>query len=353
MTQRLIFADVDAPGISRRRVRARWAYFGPEGERITDRDEIERLNGIALPPAYTDAWFSPDAQAHILATGVDDKGRKQYRYHPAFVAGRDAIKFERCADFGRALPRIRQRVEADLAERGLTEERAIASVIRLLDSGRIRVGNECYARSNRSFGATTLLHRHVRLNGQRLTLRFRAKSGKLSTFDVTDRGLVRFVKRVQDLPGQHLFQYIGEGGQTWPINSTDVNRYIRETMKADFSAKDFRTWAASVLAFQSLLSRTTDMKLADLLSFVADHLGNTPAIARKAYVHPSLIELARTPSTDLRALKLPRCTKWLSREERGLIAYLDKSACNTNLPDGPALSSGHERLKTAHRSSAG
>jgi len=337
MPQPLIFADLEAPGIGRRRIRGRWAYFGPDGERITDRDEIDRLNRIGLPPAYSNAWFSSDPNAHILATGVDNRGRKQYRYHPAFVAGRDAMKFERCAEFGRALPRIRQRVEQDLAARGLTEQRAVASVVRLLDSGRIRIGNECYARSNGSFGATTLLQRHAEVHGQRLMLRFRAKSGKLCTLNVTDRGLARFVKRVQDLPGQHLFQYIGDDGEVWPINSSDVNQYIREAMNADFSAKDFRTWAASVLAFEWLLGRTEGMKLADLLSFVAEHLGNTPAIARKAYIHPALIEMAVAVPTDMSALGLPRRTRWLSREERGLIAYLDKLSPAENLSAQPAL----------------
>jgi len=343
MPQTLVFADLDAPGISRRRIRGHWAYFNPNGDRITGRDEIDRLNRIALPPAYGGVWFSPDPNAHILATGVDDRGRKQYRYHPDFVAGRDAMKFERCADFGRALPRLRQRVEADLATRGLTERRAVASVVRLLDSGRIRIGNECYAQSNSSFGATTLLRKHARINGQRLMLRFRAKSGKLCTLNVTDRGLVRFVKRVQDLPGQHLFQYIGEDGEVWPINSSDVNHYIHETMAAEFSAKDFRTWAASALAFEWLLGRREGMKLTDLLAFVADHLGNTPAIARKAYIHPALIEMAGAPLTGKAALPLPRRTKWLSREERGLIAYLDKLPAVENLSSRPALPDGNGR----------
>lgn len=346
MAQTLIFADLDTPGIIRRRLRGHWAYFDPNGDRITDRDEIDRLNKIALPPAYSDTWFSPNPNAHVLATGVDDRGRKQYRYHPAFVAGRDALKFERCAEFGRALPRIRQRVEADLAARALTEQRAIASVVRLLDSGRIRVGNECYARSNRSFGATTLLQRHAQVNGQRLTLRFRAKSGKICTLNVTDRGLARFVKRVQDLPGQHLFQYIGEDGEVWPVNSSDVNQYIRQTMDADFSAKDFRTWAASVLAFEWLLARTDGMKLTDLLSFVATHLGNTPAIARKAYIHPALVEMAGTKPADMPAFSLPRRTRWLSREERGLIAYLDNMPPAENLSARPALPDDNDR----HRS---
>jgi len=323
---RILFADLDMSGISRRLIRRRWAYFDPEGQRITDRAEIDRLNGIGLPPAYRDAWFSPKPDAHILAMGIDDKGRRQYRYHPDFIANRDSRKFERCVQFGQALPRIRKQVEADLATRSLSRQRALASIVRLLDSGRIRVGNECYARSNKSFGATTLLQRHASLSGNRLTLRFRAKSGKLCTFSVTDRGLVRFVRRMQDLPGQHLFQYIGEDGAIWPISSSDVNHYIKETMKADFSAKDFRTWTASVLAFEWLRERTVGTALGEMLAFVAQHLGNTPAIARKSYIHPMLIEMAKgTPAAAL-ANPLPRRTRWLSREERGLIALLDGAA---------------------------
>ena len=321
---RIIFADLDSPGISRRRVRGRWAYIDAEGQRITDRDELDRLQRIGLPPAYADAWFSPRPDAHILAVGVDDRGRRQYRYHPDYIADRDGRKFERCAEFGLALPRIRKRVETDLATRGLSEQRALACVVRLLDSGRIRIGNEHYARSNRSFGATTLLQRHATLRGDRLTLQFRAKSGKLCTFCVTDRGLARFIKRMQDLPGQHLFQYVGEDGAAWPISSSDVNRYIRETTDADFSAKDFRTWTASALAFEWLHGRTAGMTCTDLFSFVAEHLGNTPAIARKSYIHPALVDMAKAKDWAKATLSLPRRTRWLSRYERGLLAFLER-----------------------------
>jgi len=337
MASRIIFADLDSPGISRGLIRSRWAYFDPEGHRITDRDEIDRLQGIGLPPAYRDAWFSPEPNAHILAVGVDDRGRRQYRYHPDFIASRDSRKFERCADFGRALPHIRKQVETDLAIPGLSRQRALASIVRLLDSGRIRIGNECYARSNRSFGATTLLQRHASVSGNRLTLRFRAKSGKLCTFSVTDRGLVRFVKRMQDLPGQHLFQYVAEDGAIWPINSSDVNHYIKETMKADFSAKDFRTWTASVLAFEWLLQRADGMTLGQMLAFVATHLGNTPAIARKSYIHPMLIEMAKDAPANPLAIILPRRTHWLSREERGLIALLDSQERLTSRQAGDPM----------------
>lgn len=318
------YADIESPAITRRKLRGRWVYFDAKGDRIEDRDEIDRLNGIGLPPAYDDAWFSNDPEAHILATGIDARGRKQYWYHPDFTARRNARKFGSCAAFGRNLPKIRERVERDLAKRKLTEERAIASIVRLLDSGKIRVGNDAYAKENGSFGATTLRRRHAKLDGNRLCLRFKAKSGKDCTLNVTDRGLIRFVKQVQDLPGQRLFQYLDEDGEFHPIRSSDVNAYIHETMGEEYTAKDFRTWAASVLAFEWLLEAEPGAKLKGMLAHVAEHLGNTPAIARKSYVHPALVELARTGKGRKLPARLPRATRWLSAGERGFLAYLER-----------------------------
>jgi len=326
--RRIVFVDEQSAGIGRRLVRGHWAYFDAEGKRIVDREEIDRLNHIGLPPAYEAAWFSPDPDAHILATGIDARGRKQYRYHPDFIAGRDAGKFGRCAAFGRALPRLRERVARDLAKRSLSRDRALASVVRLLDTGRIRVGNEAYVRANGSFGATTLRMRHAKLDHGKLLLRFKAKSGKLCTLKVSDRGLVRFVKQMQDLPGQHLFQYIDDDGAIGTIGSSDVNAYIRETMgdqgeSGDFTAKHFRTWRASALAFEWLATHE-HARLQPMLDFVASELCNTPAIVRKSYVHPDLISLAKAEGTAIDAqLRLPRQTKWLSRYERGLLAFLE------------------------------
>jgi DNA topoisomerase I len=325
--QNLVFADEEVPGIRRRWLRGHWAYFNADGARIVDRNEIDRLNHIGLPPAYEQAWFSPDPNAHIQATGIDARGRKQYRYHPDFTAERNASKFARCAAFGKALPLIRARVERDLAKRSLSRERALASVVRLLDTGRIRVGNEAYARANGSFGATTLRMRHAKLDHDKLTLRFKAKSGKLCTLKVTDRGLVRFVKQIQDLPGQHLFQCVGPDGEIDTVGSADVNAYIRETMRSiegeGFTAKHFRTWRASALAYE-WLSTQDHPRLRPMLDFVANELCNTPAIVRKSYVHPVLIDLAKAESTHDR-LPLPRRTKWLSRFERGLITFLERT----------------------------
>lgn len=320
---RLIYIDDHSEGISRRLLRGHWAYFDATGKRITDRDEIDRLNHIGLPPAYRDAWFAPHNNAHLLATVIDARGRKQYRYHPDFKASQDASKFGRCSEFGLALPLVRARVERDLADRSLSRERAIASVVRLLDSGRIRVGNEAYAKANKSFGATTLRRRHARIDRGQLVLKFLAKSGKLCTLRVTDRSLIRFVKQMQDLPGQHLFKFVQDDGSTCAIGSSDVNSYIRETTGADFTAKHFRTWRASALAFEWLATQKS-WTLGAMLDSVAQELGNTPAIVRKSYVHPALLELARNPREGAAALHaLPRRTRYLSRFERGLISFLE------------------------------
>nr|WP_086491742.1 DNA topoisomerase IB [Novosphingobium panipatense] len=326
---RLVFAEGTEPGITRKPIRRngegpiRWAYFDPDGARIKDREEIDRLNRIALPPAYVDCWFSPEPEAHLLATGFDARGRKQYRYHPDWRADRDARKFDRCADFGRALPELRRRVAEDLVLSRLCRERAIASVVALLDSAAMRIGNERYAEQNRSFGATTLRGRHATLKGRTLKLRFRAKHGKLREILSSDRALVACVRKMQDLPGQHLFQYMDEEGCACPVGSQDVNDYLHETMGEDFSAKDFRTFAASTLAFARIWGQP-DISLKAMLADVAEHLGNTPAIARKSYVHPALIACVRgtEPVPDLPE-NLPRRTRWLAREERGLIAFLD------------------------------
>lgn len=321
------YADVDTPSITRRKYRGCWIYIDAGGDRIEDAAEIERLDAVGLPPAYTHAWFAADRDAHIQATGIDARGRKQYVYHPDYVAQRDACKFDACAGFGLLLPRIRMRVEKDLAGRNLSRERAIASIVKLLDSGRIRVGNESYARSNRSFGATTLRQRHARLEGNHLALRFRAKSGRPCTLNVTDRGLIRFVRQVQDLPGQHLFQYRGEDGAFHPVSSTDVNAYIHETMGAAYTAKDFRTWTASVLAFEWLTQSDETGKLRGMLAYVAEHLGNTPAVARKSYIHPALIDLILSGERHKFAARLPRRTRWLTACERGLIELLKGQDC--------------------------
>ncbi len=324
MEPRIIYGDISTPGISRKKVRNGWGYWDSAGQRIVDRDEIDRLNRIGLPPAYRDAWFNPNPDGHILAVGWDEKGRKQYRYHPHFRDKQDATKYDGCPSFGRRLPKLRARVAADLRRTALSKDRAVAAVVRLLDIGQLRVGNEGYAKANKSFGATTLRKRHAEVRGSTVKLQFRAKSGKLRQLTITDRSLSRFVKRVHDLSGQHLFGWIDSAGEAHPVSSSDVNDYIRTAMGADFTAKHFRTWGASVLAFEALATADTDIGLKTMLEPVTAALGNTPAIARKSYVHPLLIQIVKDgDQSAVRARPLPRPAAYLSRAERGLIALLE------------------------------
>ena len=324
---RIVYCDDSQPGITRRKVRHGWGYWDSTGARVTDRDEIDRLNAIGLPPAYRDAWFCPKPNGHIQAVGWDERGRKQYRYHLDFRAAREAEKYDRCAAFGHALPRLRAQVAADLEKRALSRKRAVAAVVRLLDEGHVRIGNEGYAKANKSFGATTLRNRHAKLGTTRLRLQYRAKSGKTRVLTITDRSLIRFVRRCQDLPGQHLFRYLDAEGEAHPVTSSDVNDYIRNATGADFTAKHFRTWGASAIAFEALATADHPIGLKAMLEPVTEALGNTPAIARKSYVHPALIALAKDKAAQAEfhaALRLPRTIRHLSRYERGLIAFLER-----------------------------
>jgi DNA topoisomerase-1 len=330
----IVYSDDSEPGITRKQVRhGGWGYWDPQGKRITDRDEIDRLNKIGLPPAYRDAWFNPKPNGHIQAVGWDEKGRKQYRYHADFREAQEAEKYAGCSLFGKLLPKLRKRVEADLRKTGLSKEKAVAAVVRLLDTGHIRVGNEAYAQENKSFGATTLRKRHADLRGSTLKLQFRAKSGKMRSLVITDRSLTRFVKRCQDLPGQHLFGWLDSAGEAHPVTSSDVNEYIKTAMGHDFTAKHFRTWGASVIAFEAIVSADKDIGLKALLEPVTEALGNTPSIARKSYVHPLLIELVKGgDQAALRATPLPRTAQYLSRAERGLIALLEGTTVKERAP---------------------
>lgn len=322
---KLIYVDDELPGITRKRAGKGWAYYDVHGKLIRDPAERKRLNAIALPPAYTDAWFCPAPNGHILATGTDAKGRKQYRYHPDFRTAREGEKFDGCLVFGNLLPLVRKRVEEDLSGRTLTREHAIASVVRLLDLGAMRIGNEGYAKANRSYGATTLRQRHAEVTGRTLRLRYKGKSGKLREVSLTDGALARVVRMMQDLPGQHVFQYIDDEGDLHAVGSQDVNQYLCETMGEHFTAKNFRTWHASVLGFQMLAEATERLPLKAMLDVVAEHLGNTPAVTRKSYVHPAVIDLVERQEEWRATLRLPRATQWLTREERGLIELLEQA----------------------------
>jgi DNA topoisomerase-1 len=315
------------PGITRKRMGRYWGYFDADGTRITDRDEIDRLNAIGLPPAYSDAWFCADPNGHLQATGVDARGRKQYRYHPAYREKRDAAKYEGLLEFGKALPKLRRRVEQDLERRKLTRETVLAAVVRLLDTQHIRIGNEEYARENKSFGATTLRSRHLRRKGAALMMRFTGKHGIVHEVKVTDTNLKRICKRCQELPGQMLFQYVNGDGEPQPVTSSDVNDYIRQASGGEFTAKHFRTWSASVIAFDQMLKKAEHARISvkTVVEPVAEALGNTVAISRKSYVHPRLIDAIKDDSRDpLGGMERPRPRPRLSSAEVGLLAFLAK-----------------------------
>ena len=317
------YSDASEPGITRRKRGDKWQFFRPDGTRITEVEEIARLNKLAVPPAYERVWYSPDPDGHLQAIGYDAKGRKQYRYHADFREEREGHKYDRCIDFGIALPLIRAKVEADMATPGLGRDKVLAAIVRLLDQGHVRVGNEGYARENKSFGATTLRNRHGAVRGSTVKLDYRGKSGKQQQVSINDRSLAKIVKRCQDLPGQALFQYIGDDGEPHRIGSGDVNAYIHDAMGDEFSAKHFRTWGASAIAFETIVRTRSPLSLKAVLEPVAAALGNTPAISRKSYVHPKLIELVTSGDAfELAGAKLPRETKWLSGVERGLIGLL-------------------------------
>ena len=322
----LIYVDDSLPGITRKGAGKGFAYYDVDGALIRDRRERDRLNGIALPPAYRDEWYCPAHNGHILATGYDDAGRKQYRYHPDFRRMREGEKFDRCEAFGQMLPLIRARVDDDLSQRNLTETRALACVVRLLDLSAIRVGNEQYAQSNQSYGATTLRREHAEVQTRSLRLQFSGKGGKERNIRLDDPRLARAVRRMTDLPrtdaDDNLFRYLDDDGKAHPVTSSRVNEYIGEAMGGDFTAKHFRTWHASVQAFQTLADTKVAISTGDLLQTVADHLGNTPAVARQSYIHPAVIEAIAQQDDWRRMLRLPRATRWLSRHERGLLEML-------------------------------
>jgi len=313
------------PGITRKRKGPYWAYFDADGNRVTNRDEIDRLNAIGLPPAYEDAWFCADPDGHLQATGVDARGRKQYRYHPDYRAKRESAKYEGLLEFGKTLPKLRGRVERDLKRHALSREAVLAAVVRLLDTQHIRIGNEEYARENKSFGATTLRRRHLKRTGHGLMMRFTGKHGIVHEVKITDSNLKRICKRCQELPGQMLFQYVNGDGEPKPITSGDVNDYIRDATGGDFTAKHFRTWSASVIACDQLLKKADDARITvkTVVEPVAEALGNTPAISRKSYVHPKLLEAVKeAPRDPLDGLQRPLSRKRLTSAEVALLDFL-------------------------------
>ena len=293
----LRYVSDEMAGIRRKKSGAAFTYVGPNGETVKDDKTLARIKSLAIPPAWTDVWVCPRADGHLQATGRDARGRKQYRYHPKWREVRDAVKYDKMLDFAAALPKIRRRVEKDLSRPGLPREKVLAAVVRLLEHTRIRVGNEEYKAQNKSFGLTTLQDRHVDVNGSTIRFHFKGKSGKSHAVELSDRRLAKIVGACRDIPGQDLFQYVDEDGVRHDVTSGDVNDYIREIAGEEFSAKDFRTWAGTVMAFSFLreCEPCADEKegkhvLVRCVETVAAELGNTVAVCRKCYVHPAVLE---------------------------------------------------------------
>ncbi|WP_414922533.1 DNA topoisomerase IB [Pseudomonas sp. IT-P294] len=329
----LHYVDDTQPGITRKLLRGKFCYFDPAGQRIKAPDEIKRINALAVPPAYTNVWICADPRGHLQATGRDARGRKQYRYHPRWREVRDADKYSRLRDFGQALPKLRKRLEALLDAPGFSRDKVMATVITLLDATLIRVGNTQYARENRSYGLTTLRSRHVEVNGSAILFQFRGKSGVEHQITVKDRRLARIIKRCLEIPGQDLFQYLDEQGERHTVSSSDVNAYLQILTGADFTAKDYRTWAGSALALSVLRELQwepeSDAKrhVVAMVKDVAKQLGNTPAVCRKCYIHPAVLEGFMLGA--LAELPRPRTRKGLRAEEVGLAKFLDKMIAAT------------------------
>jgi DNA topoisomerase I len=324
----------DAPGIRRKRAGKGFAYLLPGGARLANPHVLRRLKALAVPPAWTDVWMCPSADGHIQATGRDAKGRKQYRYHSAFREMRESVKFEHLFAFAEALPTIRAKVAAHMAQRGLAREKVLATVVHLLETTLIRVGNDDYARQNKSYGLTTLKNRHVAIEGSEIRFRFTGKSGKQWSLKLRDRRVAKIIRACQELPGQDLLQYFDEGGNVRAVTSSDVNAYLREITGEDVTAKNFRTWAGTVLAalalreleiFESLAEARRNLKTA--IAQVSLRLGNTPTVCRKCYIHPEVLsaylegKLVLEIESEVERELIDQLTR-LQPEEAALLAML-------------------------------
>jgi DNA topoisomerase I len=332
----LRYVSDSSPGITRRRTSDGFVYLDRAGEPITDERDVQRIRKLAIPPAWTDVWICPFANGHLQATGRDAKGRKQYRYHPRWRAVRDETKYARMIAFAEALPGIRRQVNEDLGLRGLARRKVLAAVVRLLETTFIRVGNEEYARENGSFGLTTMRDRHVAIEGSTVRFSFKGKAGKRHTVDISDRRLATIVGRCRDLPGYELFQYIDEGGEQQVVDSADVNDYLREVTGQDFTAKDFRTWAGTLLAalaleeFETFDSQAQCKKnIVRAIEDVAKQLGNTPSICRKCYIHPAVLDgyvdgLTLQTFKERTAQAIAQRLDGLTPEEGAVLAFLQE-----------------------------
>lgn len=324
----LRYVDDSMPGISRRKLRGKFCYFDSQGQRIRDKQEVARIDALAVPPAYTDVWICPFPNGYLQATGRDARGRKQYRYHARWREIRDADKYASLLAFGKALPALREALRQHLSLREHRREKVLATVIMLLDNTLIRVGNARYARENRSYGLTTLRNRHVEVQGSTIRFHFRGKSGIEHEVQVSDRRLARIIQRCLELPGQHLFQYLDEDGERRAVTSTDINDYLRELTGADFTAKHYRTWAGSALALTLLRElewqpeSAAKKHVVAMVKQVAEQLRNTPAVCRKCYIHPALLDAFQ--AGELAGIRMATPRKGLRAEESLLMRFLEK-----------------------------
>jgi DNA topoisomerase-1 len=327
---RLRYVTDEQPGLRRRRAGRGFVYLDRRGRRITDERTLDRVRRIAIPPAWTDVWICPDAHGHLQATGRDARGRKQYRYHPDWRARQESDKYAHLVDFGHALPDIRERVATDYARPGLPKEKVTAAVVHLLESSLIRVGNDEYAATNGTFGLTTLRDRHVSFDTGEIEFSFAGKSGQRHTVSVHDPRTARIVRKCRDIPGQRLFQYVGDDGARHDLGSSDVNDYLREAGGAEFTAKDFRTWVGTLLAAVALSALevpeadTEGRRNATIaVTAVARRLGNTPTVARNSYVHPDVVDLYLDGRlADLWHRRRARDSRYFLAEEKRLLDVL-------------------------------
>lgn len=319
----LRYVNADAPGIKRKKTGSGFSYVDADGRVVRDKATLARIRSLVIPPAWTDVWICSYPNGHLQATGRDARGRKQYRYHPKWRVVRDETKYARVSEFAKVLPRIRRTVQADLRRPGMPREKVLAIIVRLLETTFIRVGNEEYAKANNSFGLTTMRNHHVRIGGSKIELKFRGKGGKVHSIAVNDRRLAKLVRKCRDLPGQQIFQYIDEAGELRPVDSGDVNDYLRETSGADYTAKDFRTWGGTLCA--ALLLGEEDSSSRSAIASVAERLGNTPAICKKCYIHPSVLEAFESAGGRQRWIKSRTrgaAVANLRAEERTLVRFL-------------------------------
>jgi DNA topoisomerase I len=357
----LHYVDDGRPGYARRRHGRSFEYLRPSGKPLKDPRELERIRALAIPPAWENVWICTDANGHLQATGRDSRGRKQYRYHPRWRTARDENKYEKLIAFAQTLPRIRRKVARDLRRRGLAREKVLAAVVKLLETTLIRVGNDEYAKSNGSFGLTTMQDKHAHVQGEKIRFEFRGKSGVEHEIDLEDERLARIVRQCQDLPGQELFQYLDEDDRVCDVDSGDVNEYLREVSGLDITAKDFRTWAGTALAAQALQEfedfdsqAAAKRNITLAIERVAQRLGNTTAICRKCYIHPAVLE-AYMDRSLVKLLKartekeLRSSLADLSAEEAAVLALLQQRMQRELTPGEKPKRRRKRRARSRHR----